>query len=183
MSSRPSLSEAASLLAKNEDPLVFAAATETLFAIVKNVLAHPDEEKYRKLSRNSKAFSSKVACAKGGVRFLKACGFVEEGADAEAALVLPVPNAELLAEAKAMLKSLVKQHTDHLAKQRAEERRIADEAAAVKLRELKEVSKKNTAQRDAAAEAERLRLLDGLKLDKQNRETWKQEYDAMKKQG
>ena len=175
-SSKPSLTEAAALLAKNEDPQVFAAATETLFSIVKN--AATGEEKYRKLQRSGKTFSSKVACAKGGVRFLKACGFVEEGADA---LVLAEPSAELLAEAKAMLKSLVKQHADHMAAVRAEERRVADEAAALKLQELKAVSKKNTAQRDAAAEAERQRLLAGIKHDKEMLETWKQEYDAMKK--
>ena len=116
--------------------------------------------------------------------FLKACGFEEEGGSGEGgSLVLKPANekAEQIAAGKSALKAVLKHHTEVITRAAEEERRKENEAAAQKLADLKAVSKKNTAQRDAAAEAERQRLLAGIKHDKEMLETWKQEYDAMKK--
>lgn len=121
------------------------------------------------------------AIAHKQVRFLKACGFVEDGAGDEAALMLHTPDPEVLNAGKAALKALVKQHTQQYAAAVAEERRLQNEAAAQKLAQLKEVSKKNTAASDSAAEAERQQLLAGIKCDHEENARWKHEYDEMKK--
>ena len=105
----PTLDEACALLLKNE-PAPFREATETLFTILNNITAKPDEAVFRRLKRANAALSAKVFGAKGGVRFLRAVGFVEEGAGDEAAFVLPAAvGAEQIAAGKAALKAAVKQ--------------------------------------------------------------------------
>ena len=59
--------------------VVFTLATETLFKVVQNLVAHPENPAFRVLKRSSNAFSTKLAPAMGAVRFLRAIGFVEEG--------------------------------------------------------------------------------------------------------
>jgi hypothetical protein len=54
-----------------------------------------------------------------------------------------------------------------------------NEAAAQKLADLKAVSKKNTAKRDAAQEAEHQQLVSGIAADKTEENKWRNEYDAM----
>ena len=84
----PTLSEACGVLLLN-DPTTFKDASETLFKILQNIAKHPDEPKYRSLARSSAAFTSKLANAKGAVRFLKAVGFEEEGGSGELREVSP----------------------------------------------------------------------------------------------
>ena len=109
------LQEAGELLLRNEDPEVFRLATETLFKVLQNLVAHPDEPKYRSLPRSSAAFADKLAKAKGAVRFLKAVGFVEEGGSgAGGSLALPsgAESADQIAAGKACLKAVLKAHTE-----------------------------------------------------------------------
>ena len=92
-----------------------------------------------------------------------------------ATLALPANAPKgLLEEGKAALKAAVKLH----AAQRDEARRRENEASAEKLALLKAVSRKNTASRDQEAERERQRLREGLVIDKQENDSWKQEYDV-----
>jgi hypothetical protein len=170
----PTIQEAVGLLQLN-DGLEFVAATEMLFKIIQNIIKDPDEPKYRTLKRSGTAFQKAVGSAKGGARFLKACGFVEAGEGDEATLALPANAPKgLLEEGKAALKAAVKLH----AAQRDEARRRENEASAEKLALLKAVSRKNTASRDQEAERERQRLREGLVIDKQENDSWKQEYDV-----
>ena len=109
------LQEAGELLLRNEDPEVFRLATETLFKVLQNLVAHPDEPKYRSLPRSSAAFADKLAKAKGAVRFLKAVGFVEEGgsgAGGSLALSSGAESADQIAAGKACLKAVLKAHTE-----------------------------------------------------------------------
>lgn len=173
----PTITEAIALLHLN-DGLEFIAATELLFKILQNILKEPEEPKYRTLKRSGTSFQKAVGSAKGGVRFLKACGFVEAGEGNEAILTLPSgASTALLEEGKLALKAAVKQNSA----QRDEERRRENEASAEKLALLKRVSKKNNEKRDTEAERERQRLKEGLMIDKQENSRWKEEYDEMKK--
>ncbi|KAL1510904.1 hypothetical protein AB1Y20_005735 [Prymnesium parvum] len=157
----PSLEEATAILLKNEEPAGFRMTTETLFKIVQNVLQHPGDEAFRRLKRSSKTFETKIAPAKGGVRFLRAVGFCEEGEGEEASLVLRAPEEARLLEAKAALKECVKQY----ALLQEERRRIENERAAEKLRLLREVSRNNSKQQN---EEERERQQALLKRDRED---------------
>jgi len=144
-------------LLKNEEPGVFREGTETLFKVVQNVIANPEDKSKQKLRRTNATFTGKIKPAKGAVRFLRAVGFTEEQQDGEDVLILLNPDMKLLEEGKAALKASVKEY----AKMQEEIRRRENEEAAEKLRQLKTVSKQNTAQRDEAqaAELERQREL------------------------
>ena len=163
MAAPPTLEEAVSILLKNEHA-AFTLATETLFEVVKNLAAHPDEPKYRTLKRSSNAFSAKLAPAKGAVRFLRAIGFVEQGSSSaeEAVFTVGKPDAELLAAAKTALKGAVKEY------RRVEEAaRVAENAAAAqRLADLRDLSKQNYAKRDADAQAERERIMKIAEIEK-----------------
>jgi len=177
----PTLEEACGLLLQNDDA-VFKVATETLFKICQNLLQHPGDAKFRSLARSSATFSQKIGTAKGAVRFLKAVGFEEEGGSGEgSSLVLPpaAESAEKIAAGKAALKAVLKQHTEVAVRRTEAERQAENAAAAQKLADLREVSKKNTATRDANAEAERQRLVAGIREDKDEDSKWRSEYDAM----
>jgi len=172
----PTFDEACGLLLLN-DAITFKDATETLFKILQNVVLHPGEGKFRTLQRSSAGFASKLAGAKGAVRFLKACGFEEQGGSGDAgSLVLPPgsQNDQQIAAGKAALKALVGRHTEQIVRVADEERRKANEAAAQKLVDLRELSKRNTATRDAAHEEERQRLLSGIHTDKNEENKWRQ---------
>ncbi len=136
--------------------VVFTLAAETLFKIVQNLVAHPEDPAFRVLKRSSNAFSAKLSPAMGAVRFLRAVGFVEEGTSGaeDAIFTLGQPDAELLLEAKTMLKAGVKEY-----RRREEAGRVAENAAcAQQLADLQELSKQNYAKRDAEAQAERDRM-------------------------
>jgi len=166
--SRPSVGEAVEILLKNEASGVFREATETLFKVVQNVLQHPEDESFRRLKRSTKAFSTKIAPAKGGVRFLRAVGFDEAGEGEEAALQLAQPDVKLLEEGKAALKACVKAY----ARMAEEARRLENEAAAEKLKMLRDVSKTNQKEEDAQEKARQQALL------KRDREDYARQRDA-----
>ena len=187
----PTVAEAIELLNLN-DGILFKSATEMLWKIIKNVIDSPQEPKYRSIKRGGTAFANSVGSAKGGVRFLKAVGFVEQEAAAsastqavkgEAMLVLPMDAPmSLLEQGKDALKQAVKQQQAALDAQRQSQEETlmkVNAAAAEKLANLKAVSKRNSAQRDAKAEEERQRLLRGVQQDKDENQKWKTEYDAM----
>jgi hypothetical protein len=165
MAPTPTYDEACQLLLQNEDGAVFQAATETLFTLIKN--AATADPKYRTLRRSAKGFAERVARAKGGVRFLRAAGFVEQGEGDDAALVLPdaVP-AEHLAAARAALKAVVRHRQADELRAREAARAADNAAAAQKLSDLKELSARNTAKQTAEQAAERERLRAGLALDR-----------------
>lgn len=178
----PTLEEACALLLRNEDPLVFQAAIETLFKICQKIVQHPDDAKFRSISRSGASFTQKLSSAKGAVRFLKALGFEEEGgSDATSSLVLPAAaaSAERLAAGKAALKAVLKQHTEMWTRKADEERRKENEASVQKLADLRAVSKRNSAKRDAEDEQLRRQLVAGISADKAEDQKWRTEYDAM----
>ena len=160
---QPTVEEAVSILLTNNHG-TFSAATETLFEVVKNLLAHPDDPKFRSLKRSSNAFSMKLAPAKGAVRFLRAVGFVEQGSSSadDALFTVAKVDAELLTAAKAALKGAVKEY-----RRMEEAARVAENAAAAqRLADLRELSKQNSAKRDAEAQAERERILKIAEIEK-----------------
>jgi hypothetical protein len=67
------------LLGNSED--VVKNAITILGKIVGNIIANPMEEKYRKLPRTNKAFSSKVGNVNGGNQCMTALGFQLRGDD------------------------------------------------------------------------------------------------------
>jgi len=175
----PTLSEACGVLLLN-DPTTFKDASETLFKILQNIAKHPDEPKYRSLARSSAAFTSKLANAKGAVRFLKAVGFEEEGGSGEGgSLVLKAASAEVISQGKAALKATLAQHTDQMLREGDAKRSAENAAAAQQLADLRDLSKRNSSQRTAEQEAERNRLKAGIKMDKAEENQWRSEYDEM----
>lgn len=144
--------------------VVFTLATETLFKVVQNLVAHPENPAFRVLKRSSNAFSTKLAPAMGAVRFLRAIGFVEEGTSGaeDAIFTLGQPDAELLVAAKAMLKAGVKEYRRREEAARVEE----NKACAKQLADLQELSKQNHAKRNAEAQAERDRMNKIAEIDK-----------------
>lgn len=163
--SRPTLDEATGLLASNR-PLEFRLSTELIFKILNNITGAPEEPNFRSIKRSSRAFSEQLAVAKGGVRFLRAMGFDEEGEGDATCFVLPAgADFDVLRQGKLALKEMVKRQAAAV----AEARRVQDELGAAKLRDLQAVSKQNTQKRDEAAERERLRLLEGIRIDREDR--------------
>ena len=135
-----------------------------------------------RFSRSGASFTQKLSSAKGAVRFLKALGFEEEGgSDATSSLVLPAAaaSAERLAAGKAALKAVLKQHTEMWTRKADEERRKENEASVQKLADLRAVSKRNSAKRDAEDEQLRRQLVAGISADKAEDQKWRTEYDAM----
>jgi hypothetical protein len=81
-----------------------AACVEALTRIVKNVVEHPGEEKYRRLKTTNEAFKAKVLAAKGGEEYLLAAGWRSETIDFTRHLVLPTSyDVEVLAVAARLL--------------------------------------------------------------------------------
>jgi len=77
---------------------------------IENALAHPDDEKYRKIRRTNQVFVDKVAIVPGAEDVLRAAGFTEtqdvlaEGAAPTPILLLPEGfSTELLTKAKILL--------------------------------------------------------------------------------
>nr|CAB3267481.1 UBX domain-containing protein 6-like [Phallusia mammillata] len=92
--------EASVLMIKmlNKNPDKIEAATATINKYLSNVMAHPDEEKYRKIRKNNRVFSEKVSSVEGCEEFLEACGFKRslDGTDDEIYFVLNEVNVEVL---------------------------------------------------------------------------------------
>lgn len=128
---------------------------------MKNVTKEPDNEKMRRLKRSTKTFSTSIASAKGAVRYLRALGFEDVGEGEEEAMLLRTPDQKLLEEGKSTLKEVVKE----FARRVEEQRRLENEAAAEKLRALKEISRsKQEGNEEQRAERDRQRKL--LEIDR-----------------
>jgi ubiquilin len=65
------------ILDSNSEEVV-RGAVGLLVKVAANIIAHPMEEKYRKIKASSAALSSKVLAAQGGAECLRALGFTEE---------------------------------------------------------------------------------------------------------
>lgn len=70
-----------------------------LRAYLTNLLKDPENEKFRKINKENKAFVERVRKVDGGLIFLKAVGFVDEGSF----LVMKEVNAELIKSALQLL--------------------------------------------------------------------------------
>ncbi len=57
-----------------------ALCVEALLRLVQNCLAHPEEEKYRRVRATNESFRARVLAVKGGEDFLKAAVRCEKGA-------------------------------------------------------------------------------------------------------
>uniref|UniRef100_A0A8D9EDK3 UBX domain-containing protein 6 n=1 Tax=Cacopsylla melanoneura TaxID=428564 RepID=A0A8D9EDK3_9HEMI len=60
---------------------------DTLLKYLKNILDHPDEEKYRKIRLSNRIFQERVSSVEGAREFLRAAGFQEEEIEGEQYLV------------------------------------------------------------------------------------------------
>lgn len=167
---QPRLEDAVAILLQN-DAGPFRVATETLFKLLQNVVSHPEDASYRAIKRSNEAFSSKVASARGGVRFLRAVGFQPSTADgAEVLALAATADLEALDRGKAALKEAVREYSS-----REQARRTAtDAAAAAKLDDLRQLSKQNNAKRDGEKGRDREAILKGLEID---REDWSRQRD------
>lgn len=68
-------------LLQNCDELTIQACVSTLLKVISNVIAHPMEEKYRRLNRTNAAFAKKVGTVAGGPSCMMALGFQLAGDD------------------------------------------------------------------------------------------------------
>jgi hypothetical protein len=141
-------------------PLTFKHATETLFKVVCNVCKHPDDPAYRSLRVGTSTFQGMIAPAAGGTAFLEACGF--EPCDGATRWVLGAPDLAVLGSAKQALKDAVREHGRRMA--------TAAEEAAARLADLRLASKHNREGKDVAAAAERERLRELIRCDREERE-------------
>jgi len=160
-------------LLRNE-PAQFQLVTETLFKVITNVIQHPDEAKYLELKCESATYKVKIAACAGGLAFLRAAGF----AQVEGVMRLPSPpDVGHLKSSRSALKAVVHRYGELMAAaqaERAAEEQRENEAAAVKLKELQEATKKRRAKVDEAASAERAEILKGLAID---RDDWHRQRD------
>ncbi|CAM9525294.1 unnamed protein product [Scytosiphon promiscuus] len=65
----------------------------TLTKVIDNIVAHPTEDKYRKIKRANAGFSRKVGAVPGGEACMRALGFVEHGDAKESWLLEPSAEA------------------------------------------------------------------------------------------
>eukprot|EP00903_Cladosiphon_okamuranus_P007173 g6965.t1 len=65
----------------------------TLTKVIDNIIAHPAEEKYRKIKRANAGFSRKVGGVPGGEACMRALGFAEHGDTKESWLLAPSAEA------------------------------------------------------------------------------------------
>mmetsp|Transcript_18226 Transcript_18226/g.49037 ORF Transcript_18226/g.49037 Transcript_18226/m.49037 type:complete len:184 (-) Transcript_18226:129-680(-) len=166
-SSQPTFAEAAAIL-RNNHPRDFQTCTEMIFKILKNAAPkrqdgtpHLGDAHHRSLKRNGKAFSTTVGATKGGVRFLRAAGFVDDPTGE--LLVLPdTADPALALRGREVLKALVREMQEANEIARAEESAIA----AKRLAELKELQKKNAEAKTTVSEVERLRILREIEAER-----------------
>jgi hypothetical protein len=67
------------LYPQHRHPDVARTAMSTLRVYLNNLLASPEEEKFRRIRKDNRAFQDRVAKVSGAINFLKAAGFGEEG--------------------------------------------------------------------------------------------------------
>jgi len=60
-------------------PGVAQTAIQTLRTLTNNVVAHPEEEKYRTIKTSNKALQERIVKVTGALMFLKAVGFAPAG--------------------------------------------------------------------------------------------------------
>lgn len=60
------------------NPGVAKTAMNTLRVYTNNILAHPEESKYRSIKQDNKAFQDRVAKVSGTINYLKAVGFSDD---------------------------------------------------------------------------------------------------------
>lgn len=87
-------------------------AMKTVLLYLNNVIAHPEDVKYRSMNMENKGFKTRVAGCLGGVPLLKALGFAkvdpgEEGGDARLVLSEEATDLELLTSAKNLLERAI----------------------------------------------------------------------------
>lgn len=178
--SASTIEEALALLRSNP-PADFFRCAETLFAVLKRAApsrpAAPDggaavpaapalgESKHRQLNRQSQTFGASIGAVKGGVRFLRAAGFIDHADGAH--LVLPDgADAALVARAKAALKASVAEATAAAVRASDTQRASENAIAAERLVELKRVQRAHQQTRTAVEEAERLRILREMQAER-----------------
>jgi hypothetical protein len=71
------LQTAINTLKQQASPAETSAAIRTLFTILRNVIDHPNEDKYRRLRKGNPNIHNKVAKYEGAVEVLQAVGFAE----------------------------------------------------------------------------------------------------------
>jgi hypothetical protein len=71
------LQNAINTLKKQASPAETTAAIRTLFTILRNVIDHPSEDKYRRLRKGNPNIQNKVAKYEGAVEILQAVGFAD----------------------------------------------------------------------------------------------------------
>jgi len=69
--------DAMCLFVDSNDQSVVPGAIELLIKIVKNILQHPHDEKFRKLKANNKLLSSKILCLHNGEFLFLQAGFIK----------------------------------------------------------------------------------------------------------
>lgn len=180
-SSAPSIADALALLQTNP-PADMLRCAETLFAILKRAApkgaagangaaptATLGDPKHRRINRQSHVFQASIGTVKGGVRFLRAAGFVD--APDGVHLVLPDgADVGLVLRAKAELKACVADATAKAMRASDEARARENAAAAERLAELKRVQKAHQQSRTAAEEADRLRILREMQAERFEKE-------------
>lgn len=80
-------------------PNVARVCFTTLEMIMRNLIEHPDEKKFKKIKKANSDFAERVGNLKGGIFFLKAIGFEDDGES----LVIKRINTELIKSALQLL--------------------------------------------------------------------------------
>lgn len=94
-----SIKTVTSLYTPYRHPGVAKSCLGTLKAYTNNLLAHPEDERFRTIRKENKAFHDRVGKVTGGILYLKALGFEERGE----VFVLPQPDPALLELGLALL--------------------------------------------------------------------------------
>jgi len=168
--SEPTFDEAIALLRRNS-PGDLQHCIELLFKILRNAAPkahngppHLGTTNHRRLRKANKALGAVTNC-KGGVRFLRAAGFVDD--ETGEFLVLPdTADPARAYSAREQLRALVHSMAEEAERVRAEER----EHAAQRLAELKELQARNAQAKNLQADAERERILREMKAERFEKE-------------
>lgn len=70
-------------LRSSNPPATYLTAITTLDKVLSNIVAHPMEEKYRRVKKANAAFSKRLGSVPGGAEAILACGFNSETQDGE----------------------------------------------------------------------------------------------------
>ena len=71
----PTIASAVMLATFNKDSEKLDLGRETLLKYMNNIIEHPEEEKYRKIRVQNKAFQDRVLSLNGADKFIEAAGF------------------------------------------------------------------------------------------------------------